>query len=355
MIELERHIEILLLDNDCVIVPGLGGFMAHHVSAHYDEQEQLFLPPLRTLGFNPKLHINDFLLAQSYIEAYDISYPEAINRINDEVSELKQHLENEGSYELNDIGTLSLNEDGNYEFVPCEAGMLTPELYGLSSFEIAPKEIPATAVVKEEEEKENPLPEADADSEENKPLEYYLQPSEEEESSHIKIRISTLRNAVAIAAIILAFFLISTPLGNSDGQSVNMSNLNTSLLQKVMPKEVETGKADVADNIILNKVEEPATAKSPGKEKETMVEKEAPAPKSHYSLVLASCVSNHNAKVFVEQLKKDGYQEVEIIQRKNGAKVIYGHYDNENDAYNALNELHAQEPFKEAWVYFVKR
>ena len=66
---------------------------------------------------------------------------------------MKQHLENEGSYELNDIGTLSLNEDGNYEFVPCEAGMLTPELYGLSSFEIAPKEIPATAVVKEEEEK----------------------------------------------------------------------------------------------------------------------------------------------------------------------------------------------------------
>ena len=30
VIELERHIEILLLDNDCVIVPGLGGFMAHH-------------------------------------------------------------------------------------------------------------------------------------------------------------------------------------------------------------------------------------------------------------------------------------------------------------------------------------
>ena len=39
VIELERHIEILLLSNDCVIVPDFGGFMAHHVDAHYDKQE----------------------------------------------------------------------------------------------------------------------------------------------------------------------------------------------------------------------------------------------------------------------------------------------------------------------------
>ena len=63
VIELERHIEILLLSNDCVIVPGLGGFMTHHVEAHFDERDYMFLPPLRTLGFNPQLNINDSLLA----------------------------------------------------------------------------------------------------------------------------------------------------------------------------------------------------------------------------------------------------------------------------------------------------
>ena len=57
VIELERHIEILLLSNDCVIVPGLGGFMTHHIDARYDEQDNMFLPPLRTLGFNPQLNI----------------------------------------------------------------------------------------------------------------------------------------------------------------------------------------------------------------------------------------------------------------------------------------------------------
>ena len=75
MNELERHIEILLLSNDCVIVPDLGGFMTHHVDARYDEEEQIFLPPLRTLGFNPQLKINDSMLAQSYVEAYEIQRP----------------------------------------------------------------------------------------------------------------------------------------------------------------------------------------------------------------------------------------------------------------------------------------
>ena len=137
---LARQREILLeiaeSGNDCVIVPDFGGFMAHHVDARYDKNENLFLPPLRTIGFNPQLKMNDSLLAQSYVEAYDISYPEAVNRISDEVNELKQHLENYGSYELTDVGTLRLNEVGSYIFEPCEAGILTPNLYGLSSFEM---------------------------------------------------------------------------------------------------------------------------------------------------------------------------------------------------------------------------
>ena len=33
VIELDRHIEILLLKSDCVIVPGLGGVVASHVAA----------------------------------------------------------------------------------------------------------------------------------------------------------------------------------------------------------------------------------------------------------------------------------------------------------------------------------
>ena len=88
MIKLDRHIEILLLENDCVIVPGLGGFVAPHVSARYDEQDSLVLTTYRTLGFNAQLKMNDSLLVQSYVDAYDLSYPEALRQIENEVDEI---------------------------------------------------------------------------------------------------------------------------------------------------------------------------------------------------------------------------------------------------------------------------
>ena len=136
MTKLERHIEILLLKNDCVIVPGLGGFVAHHIKARYDEQDGMFLPPYRTLGFNAQLTMNDSLLVQSYVDAYDLSYPEALSQIEEEVAELYHTLENEGCVELNGLGKLYTNAERKLQFEPFESGILTPNYYGLSSFEL---------------------------------------------------------------------------------------------------------------------------------------------------------------------------------------------------------------------------
>ena len=128
MIQLQRHIEILLLGHDCVIIPGFGGFIAHHVDARYDADDRLWLPPYRTLGFNLQLTLNDSLLVQSYVEAYDMSYPDALRQIESEVEELKDVLSSEGAYEMDGVGTLHVNFEGNIEFEPCEAGILSPEV-----------------------------------------------------------------------------------------------------------------------------------------------------------------------------------------------------------------------------------
>ena len=60
MIELAQHIEALLLENDCVIVPGFGGFVAHYAPATHVKEENLFLPPTRTIGFNPQLKLMEY-------------------------------------------------------------------------------------------------------------------------------------------------------------------------------------------------------------------------------------------------------------------------------------------------------
>lgn len=42
MIELAQHIEALLLENDCVIVPNFGGFVAHYAPATYVKKKIFF-------------------------------------------------------------------------------------------------------------------------------------------------------------------------------------------------------------------------------------------------------------------------------------------------------------------------
>ena len=138
MKELSRHIEVLLLENDCVIVPGLGGFIAHNKAAEFKDSANIFCPPLRTIGFNPQLTINDGLLAQSYMQSYDTDFPDASRKIESVVSQIKDSLYKNGQAELDNIGTLYYTMAGTYGFEPYGNAFFSPSLYGLGSFSISP-------------------------------------------------------------------------------------------------------------------------------------------------------------------------------------------------------------------------
>jgi len=349
MIELQRHIEILLLTNDCVIVPGLGGFMAHHIEARYDEEDKTFVPPLRTLGFNQNLTMNDSLLVQSYIECYDVSYPEALRRIEDEVSELRQHLQTEGSYELNDIGVLSLNNEGNIEFRPCEAGILTPNLYGLGTFEMKPLMEPEVTVV-EEPVMESQTLVANTQTEGNEQLQ--TEDNAEEQERTIVIKMSWLRNAVAVAAAVLAFFMIGTPVSNSSldtQRGVQQSSIIPLSSQNEPEEFIE------AEQPLVN-AEDIATAETaesvkPEPEAPKPIENSNVQPTEEYCIVLASQVSKKNADRFMELLNNKGFKDAYITNVK-FRRVLYGHFATKDEALSQLRELRQQNRkfFGEGWV-----
>ena len=237
MIELAKHIETLLLSNDCVAVPGFGGFVAHYVPARIDENDGMFLPPMRTTGFNSQLKMNDSLLVQSYVEAYDISYPEALRKIEQEVDEIREIVSREGYYILNGIGTLETNDEGSYSFVPYGAGILTPYLYGLNSYEfsllksaqnvntkpITAREPVVEAASSEKVEEENET--------ESPSLIDFMEEEDDDHAIHVKM--SWIRNTVAVAAAIVLFFLLTTPVANSDMQSQSMSMLKNSVIDRL--------------------------------------------------------------------------------------------------------------------------
>lgn len=381
------------MSNDCVIVPGFGGFMAHHVDARYDGTDNMFLPPLRTVGFNPQLTMNDSLLVLSYVETYDMSYPEALRRIEDEVAEIRQTLENEGKYEVDNVGILSLNEDGNIEFEPYEAGILTPDFYGLGGFDMMPvaqltageeanankAAAPSKMAAPAAESKPNanlvemPVKPMQKEKEAAVNNSVFINEDEEEETSaeFISIRKSWLRNLAAACIAIIAFFTISTPLG---APTMQKSQIDTGMLNRIMPKEID--QMENAKELVINgdgtKLTETSenTAQNAGNAAQSAgnssqiagstaqnanQDAELSLPSNpYYSIVLASRVTKHNAANYAERLQGKGFKQARVLITENNVKVIYGTYNSESEAYAALKNLRDNEAFADGWITKVK-
>ena len=326
MIKLDRHIEILLLENDCVIVPGLGGFVAHHVSARYDEQDGLFLPPYRTLGFNAQLRMNDSLLVQSYVDAYELSYPEALAQIEKEVDEIYQALDEEGLFELNDLGSLSRNSEGNLEFEPFESGILTPLYYGLSSFNftkfVAEKQsAPTTIEVKTQ--KQGVVFVDDSDT----------------ANKRLSISMRAVRNVAAAAVFLTAVFLVAFPGSNRQGAN-DKQQIKSGVLYNIFDSD-DTSNASQQLNTLT-----PTNQVSGVKLQQT-----TPTITSHYwAIVMASHVSESNARAFVHKLQKSGLSDARVYEGAESIKVLYGYFSSQKEAYEKMKFINKTTDFKEAWV-----
>lgn len=360
MIRLARHIEILLLGNECVIVPNLGGFVAHHLTARYDMGEGLFLPPYRTLGFNPQLKMNDSLLAQSYAEAYDLSFPEAVDAIEDEVRELLRIMGDSGSYELENLGRLYYDKDGRMNFSAYESGILTPEFYALGSFEMpmlsaAVKNEKAASTEKDKLNGTTSDASSDTSSEDEKP------------AKTINISLRAVRNFTIAAAVIATVLIASFPLaknnnvlssGKLEGGFYEMffNGINKQQPNTVQPfktvKKAESPKATTAKPV-SSKPEVAAPIKSKS-EKKTVAEEEVKTVQPHWSIVICSHVSKKNAEILSDKLQKDGFKDVSV-STTGATKVLYGSYETKGDALNHLNKLRdSNEKFKDAWLLEVK-
>lgn len=360
VIEIDKHIEILLLDNECVIIPGFGGFTSHYVSARYDDRDNMFLPPIRIVGFNPQLRINDSLLVQSYVECYDISYPEALKKIEAEVDKLKSILNLKGEYSFSDIGTIILNNDGNYQFIPCESGLLTPELYGLSAYEIKTQEtfIRTVNASKAIETKNlgskvtKKIVTGPALTLATSFVATEISPQKEEEPKRLNTKrvfiYNVIRNIAATLLAIVVLFLISSPLDNNKQPVMSSSSIDTNLLYKVLPKNVST----IPSHLKGTAVPTAPKAETTESNKETAKGK---LPSSYYTLVLASKVSKANANAFTDLLHKNGYKEAEVIITKHNVKVVFGHYTTENDAYRMVNKLRRLKYFEDCWVTRIRQ
>ncbi|MBO7417689.1 MAG: SPOR domain-containing protein [Bacteroidaceae bacterium] len=391
MKELSQHIASLLLENDCVIIPGFGGFIAHYNPAQLVEEDHLFLPPMRIVGFNPQLRINDGLLAQSYMSVYGTTFPDAVKMIEQQVKELTSSLHETGRMELENVGELHFNIHGKYEFTPFDNRISTPGFYGLDSFKILelknlqPKqevtELPITSktmvqrpVAEQKEEKtvtivhmqpvikDEPIaPQESLTLQEPKgklPVK-----TNEEKAKVVSFRRYwyQVASVAAILLIIIGSIFLTTPFKNSDISKTEANVLpkeilNESLAMSSIVTHQTTDDKQTTDDQISNIQENKSidvTSKQDAPTSQVAISQPitSPAPTLKlYNVIVASVGNPEAAQKAAENLVKEGYPHAKAIIGEGKARVSVDSFEKEADAYRAIQHYQAKGQFDAAWV-----
>lgn len=344
MIELAQHIEVLLLENDCVIVPGLGGFVAHYTPAMRVAEENLFLPPTRIIGFNPQLKMNDGLLVQSYMAVYGTNFSDATKIIDKTVDDLFAVLHDNGKVDLPNVGELRYSIHDTYDFIPYDNKITTPYLYGLDSFEmqelaevqkpVGRKTIPFNASVVVEKKKHR---------------------------FEIGFNRSYLANAVAMIAIVALFFFLSTPVENTEVVEANYAQLlPEELFDKIekqslviTPIVVHQQKKKEIVPVAVKEVkvkQQPAASVPQPKPAEVQIVQPVQAERMPYHIIIASVGTGKDAEVMAKHLVDNGFSGAKAIIGDGKMRVSIQSCKTQEEAYRALNKIRQDETYQNAWV-----
>lgn len=356
MIELAKHIEILLLDNDCVIVPELGGFIAHYQPAYYNEDEGVYFPPIRTIGFNPQLTMNDGLLTQAYMQTYHTDYTDALRKIAEKVNILKEMLYKDGMVELSSLGNLYYTIRNTYEFHPNENGVLAPTLYALDSFLISPLSVETIEDISEKVEESTPT-------------------STINKKKIIHWDYQWIGNAVAVAVAVVLFFVLSAPVENTHIDKGVYASLGTDCLfdairsqsiatssEHSLVDDIQKQKKDKIVPVVVKVEKVEPTLKPqplPTEEKKVEVKKQEPQSKvipqkKNYHIIVASLATSTDAKRMLQEYKQQGYTNASIKEGKGRYRISICSYAKKSEAYEKLNEFKQSESFKSAWMLVQK-
>lgn len=351
MNDLAKHIEALLVSNDCVIVPGLGGFIIHYTPAVWVEKDNVFLPPTRMTGFNARLKVNDGLLVQSYMSAHHLDFAKAAKLVEKDADELLSRLHAEGKVTLGNIGQLHLSIHNTLEFIPDTNPLCAPAFYGLESFGIRKLE--------KQEKKVTPAPRlAPVDvPHSHKPATPRIQWRE---------KAAFLSNAVAVVAIIILCFALSIPVENTEVVKGNYAQLlptdafcqmkqqSLAITPLAVKKEAapatpkaESKAAEV--KLPARKVEKPA-AKKPAAPKPVARTTKTVASPRMYHIIIASVGTTKDAENMARSLRNKGFANAKAIIGGGKMRVCIDSYASEAEAYSALNRFRKDKNYQNAWI-----
>lgn len=399
MIDISRHIEYLLLEHDSVCVPQLGTFYVQQSESIWVADEDLFLPPLRKVSFSPDCVQGADAFVSSLASSLRVTEEQAQAMCAEFVYDIRQELSDNSVAEVGSIGMFvrdsSIGEDC---FVPCQAGVASPELYGLDSVYM-----PRLS--------ENVRQTAERVAE--KGVAQRATTGSDDKHLTIRIRRSLLYYASAVAAAIIIFLSFSSPAsytspidgapmtanlflpanlvpsaeveeevatqyqpspsdetastggqekakrseadgqpvqsstrqqisnasGGSEGQSVKPS----AMVEETKHQDKTTQEKQYAESPKKNVLHNVSIEKDQPKETPELTQDE-------FAVVLASAVNSKNAQAYVESLKQRGYKAEMRVKGTMNRVLIPGFHTQEEASKYAQQLRTSNQEFEGVWV-----
>lgn len=296
--EIQSYIKDLLLLNDCVIIPDLGGFVSNYKPAQIKHNR--FSPPSKEIAFNPKLHKNDGLLINFISEQDGVGYFEAKQRVENFVEESVLKLQRYEKLVFQGVGQLYYDRMENLQFEPAIEQNLLVDAYGLEDFsyeKLYQRLVPEPAIKIQHTE--------------GKPV------------------IFSRRNVKKVligAPLLLALALIPMKKTND---IMNHSDLNifTQLTEVVAPAQEI---ASEPEEVITAPVEE---------------------LNNRYFLIGGSFKEEKNATDYIEQMKAKGFHPENLGVFNGLYRISIESYPNMTEAKNQLNAMRSNDPKSGVWIH----
>lgn len=340
MLRIVAHIERLLWTQDCVILPGWGGFVRQTQSAVYDGATHTFSPAHKELMFNATLRHTDGLLTEAYRKAYGVDYPQAQLLVEEDLQALRCQLQAERQVRLGRLGVLSLGEEEQLIFTPGDEAWLNADSYGLIPFTLMPlpllEEQPASAVSAQA-------------------------PIRQREVYYIPIHRRVLQGLTGAAAAVLLFFCTSTPVTEVSRNAYTASFMPTEITTSLRDaNEVPASVPFTSGREALQPVEITTSVEvaqvQPEAERAIVPEvktQEAPAKKM-YHLVIASFPTEAQADEFMGAVDLRQYSQMGKVTRGGKCRVYAARFDNRAEAERQLALLRQNNRYKDAWLFISK-
>lgn len=323
--QLEALIADLLFTNDCVVLPGFGGFVAKYKGAALNETIHAVYPPQKTIGFNPQIHANDGLLISAFSSVKNLSYNDAKIEVENWVNQQHLMLQRGEKLVWNQLGVLFQDRTGKLQFIPDGKMNFSIDSFGLQRIQLTP-------VIREEKVQvtSEPIPSVEIET-----------PTQ----AAIKKGSSVVWKVAAVLAFPLlgiGIFAASSKLKNTDWQYASFKLFGIkSRISEYTPNE---RKLQLSNNAIEETADSTFVYHLESQDVQAALADHLPAKKEKpkFEIIVGAFSVHSNAANYVKQLKEMGFPAYEAGRKGNLQLVALQSAEDKKTAVQLLDSAKAK-------------